>query len=448
MSIPANILIGTVGTLLTFACGFAAQVVIFRFLGKAGGGAYFLIVAANAFFASVASLGIGLGNTVFLSRRENSLGELNAASLLFTAALSIIFGAVFWFLFVRWQAVASVVLHGLEVRYVWAGILALPFILYTMCWASLMVGLNRIYDMQKLLVVTTAGKSMVDIGIVLSGGAVRELLVWFVIWAALSSLAMFLWTLRLENARLHLKISVLKKLLSFGIRGYVGRLASAVWLRLDQFWLNSLHGQAAVGLYVPAVSLTEKLWTFNKPVSNALMPRVSSAEADEARELTSRLVRHLFFLLLCVSVALAVASRWIFELYGPQALDRQALLIILLPGTIGVGLSMVISAYVIGQLKRPGLLSILAWVNAAVNIGLCYLLLPRLGVYGAAIASSFTYFFGTVVNLTLLKFWFGFKLRDVLVIRRSDFADYRRAARYVLGKLRRETEAAAMTAEQ
>ena len=85
---------------------------------------------------------------------------------------------------------------------------------------------------------------------------------------------------------------------------------------------------------------------------------------------------------------------------------------------------MITSVYFVCQLKRPGFLSFLAWINAIINIALCFVLIPRYVAVGAAMASTLTYIIGFLILLIVLKTISGLTPSMLLFIKRGDFSDY------------------------
>jgi Na+-driven multidrug efflux pump len=94
------------------------------------------------------------------------------------------------------------------------------------------------------------------------------------------------------------------------------------------------------------------------------------------------------------------------------------------------------SVYFVGVLDRGGMLSTLAWLNAIVNVVGCVILIPSMGVWGAALASAITYVLGTVVVLVLFRGMTKSRWVDLLILRRRDLADYGALIRSVTGGFR------------
>ncbi|HYY56613.1 MAG TPA: hypothetical protein VE842_04720, partial [Pyrinomonadaceae bacterium] len=73
-------------------------------------------------------------------------------------------------------------------------------------------------------------------------------------------------------------------------------------------------------------------------------------------------------------------------LFGGTYLRAAQLCRLLLPGTVITSACILLSIYFLGQLRRPGLLSIFAWLQALLNLALSLLLIPKMAETGAALA--------------------------------------------------------------
>lgn len=422
MGIAKQVGIGVATSVVTQGLGLGAFVVISRWLSPEQVGVYVLVMLVNSFVASLANLGIGLSNTVFLSRKEYTVSQVNSASIFFSVALGGLSLVIFA---LAYRVLRNGVLRGVNPTYAFVAMGLLPFSLYAMYWNAMMVGLNRIYELNKVTLIVEGTRNLADIVVVVLGYGIPGLVGVFAACQVLGCGYMLTMVAREERLSVSLDRRLLREAIAFGVRGYLGRMASMIWLRLNQFVLNAYHGADAVGLYSRAVSITEKLWTILKPVQNAVNAKISGGEREEAGQLTTRVTRHVAFLLTGFAVALFFGGELAVRLLcGVEYVAAALPLKILLVGTIAIGVAMVTSIYFVGQLKRPGLLSILAWINAVINVALCFALIPKHGAVGAALASSVTYVAGLAIELVIFSRITGYSFRHMLVIKRNDFRDY------------------------
>ena len=147
--------------------------------------------------------------------------------------------------------------------------------------------------------------------------------------------------------------------------------------------------------YRIALTLAEFLWIVPLALQNVLMHSTSNIWANNDRErinsLAARITRYtlLFTLLLAIGLA-ALAPVALPIIYPDEYLASYVPILLLLPGCIGFALARPILA--IGQGKGDLRALIASTGGAAIaNIALNTLLIPRYGMYGAAVGTSISY---------------------------------------------------------
>ena len=180
--------------------------------------------------------------------------------------------------------------------------------------------------------------------------------------------------------------------MKYALRDYPGNVADFTTLRLDQLMLGAVASNVAIGLYVIAVRLSEVTTLAADAIADALMPEVaSSASANKAELLTARSLRLAIYMHLLLLPPLWFAAPLILRLlFGQSFVPATGAFrwLLLAAGVWSCG-SIVISG--LRGFGHPGM-STLARFSAAVVTGIALLvLLPRLGITGAAIASLLGY---------------------------------------------------------
>ncbi len=223
--------------------------------------------------------------------------------------------------------------------------------------------------------------------------------VWATVLAAFAGLA---WTLvavmPLGSLVPRLQRSVLRPLLDLGLRGHVGNVVQTFNYRLDLLLVQGFLGQASVGLYFTAVALAELVWYLPNAVASALLPEVA---ASDDRTLTGRVARiTLPATIVCALGLLAVA--WpAFALLRPAYLPAVPPMAVLLVGVVALSLHKVLASDLSGR-GLPQYPSLSSTVALGITLAADLVLIPRLGILGAALASTLAYLTQTTV-LTL--FW-------------------------------------------
>ena len=170
----------------------------------------------------------------------------------------------------------------------------------------------------------------------------------------------------------------------------IAGLSMVVYMRIDQIMLASMMGDAGVGLFSAAVKISEALYFLPMAAMATVAPVLTATHRRSGAEYerqTLQVMRVLVWTALAVAAIFALFSHLIIlTLYGPAYAPAAAVLSI--HAWIGVLVSL---DYCSNQwLMNEGYLKFNMYqtlAGAAVNIALNLILIPRLGIIGAALAS-------------------------------------------------------------
>jgi len=207
-------------------------------------------------------------------------------------------------------------------------------------------------------------------------------------------------------------------------RGWLGQLSALSYLlllRLDQLILEQYRGVAAVGIYSLAAWAAELLWLVPEAL-NPLLVHSSADDRNEQRDLVSaRAVRLGLSVTTAVAVPLLVLAEPLLGLLrGGDYLPAVAPLRALLPGVVAFAPGAILAGDFIGR-GRSAWNTQASAITVAVNVALCLLWIPRLGILGAAWASTVAYTFGSAIMLWRFRRITGLSWRTLLVARPADF---------------------------
>jgi enterobacterial common antigen flippase len=203
------------------------------------------------------------------------------------------------------------------------------------------------------------------------------------------SVAAVCWQLRPEWAPSWIEF---KTSMQYGMRDYAGGLADYATLRMDQIMLSAMATNGAIGLYVMAVRLSEVTTFAGTAFADALMPEVaSSSEADRAESLLGRTLRLTIYFNVLVLAPLWLAAPWILRtLFGPGFVPATSAFRWLLVAAVIWSASAVVIRGLQG-FGHPGMTTVARFLSALITVPALIILLPRLGIEGAAIASLIGY---------------------------------------------------------
>jgi O-antigen/teichoic acid export membrane protein len=177
--------------------------------------------------------------------------------------------------------------------------------------------------------------------------------------------------------------------------------------RLDQLLLSLFVAPGELGLYVVAVTLSSTIGFFPQAMGVVTLARGSNLPPSEARQAiaTSFRLSLVWLVILCAGL-FVVAPQVIVLFFGPKFARSALACRILLPGTAFLGLRQVLYEGA-RSLGKPAVPSYAEGFGTVVTLVALYLLLPRYGFVGAAIASTLAY--GTSFVFVLV--FYGWRLQ-------------------------------------
>jgi O-antigen/teichoic acid export membrane protein len=194
-----------------------------------------------------------------------------------------------------------------------------------------------------------------------------------------------------------------RRIVSFGLRGQVGGIVGLLNLRLDFILLGAMAGPAALGVYAVASKFAELVRLPALAVTWVTYPAVArQGPARAAAEARRQLPALLAVGLVGAGVIALVAGPLLPLVYGPAFAAAVTPTRIIVAGLVAAPAGGLASGFLLGT-RRPGTNSLLLGAGLVVTVTLDALLIPRLGVTGAAIASAAAYLTTDVSLLLVLS---------------------------------------------
>ena len=403
---------------LLLPLGIGSSVLIGRTVGPTGKGSLDLIVATAALLGMILSLSLPQGITFVIAQGKairnviaSQLGLLSILlALLALVVLRLLESTGYLETFLpNWGiwVVAGVVL------YVWIELVS------KFC-AAILTGQQQIAVVNNAELLGRIAQFLILFvlaGVLYISG--RQLSVGWLFLVALSAsvlISSFLLASLHFRFQLSRDLSGLKAAMAFALPCYAANAAQFLNYKLDVFVVGFFAGKASVGRYTLAVSLAQLLWLMSNSVASVLLPKVAAtADVGASIHHTTRVTRLAFWGTAVAGIALAlVATQAIPLFYGEPFRPSVSALLWLLPGIVIFSIANVLAAYIAG-IGKPRLNLYVSGISLIITITLDFVLIPKLNIVGAAIASTVSY----SVAAFLLIFFFmretGATLRQVLV---------------------------------
>lgn len=193
-----------------------------------------------------------------------------------------------------------------------------------------------------------------------------------------------------------------RSLLNFGWKTQLANVSSYVNQSFDQLVLTLFVAPRELGLYVVAVAVSSAVGFLPQAAGIVTLAAGSNLDPRQARRVIAESFRvSLLWLLLACSLLFFAAPGLISLVFGPSFAAAALACRILLPGMIAVGLCQVLydGARALGQPLLPSYAEI---AGMAVTCASLFVLVPRYGFVGAAVASTLAYL-GSLTTMLVLS---------------------------------------------
>lgn len=183
--------------------------------------------------------------------------------------------------------------------------------------------------------------------------------------------------------------------------------------RLSYYFVVYYVDTRAVGILSVGVALTEAIWLI--PRSTALVQYVDLVHALDKNAQVAPTLRVARLSLLATGAAVLtlalLPASLLVSIFGPEFGAARPIIGALAPGVVAVAINVICSSYFagVGTYRVNNLATL---VGLGVTVPACWLLIPRLGIRGAALASSLSYVASTAYLVWAFRRATGASLRD------------------------------------
>lgn len=434
--------LNVVAQLVTIGAAGITSVAIARLLGPSGTGTLALAVTLVTLATTLFSLGLRAGIIYRVSGGGWAPGEAAHAAQI--AAL--VLGGAGALLGLGFYALTSdTLLAGVTPAMALVTFAALPFTLSWLFMAAVALSLERYETYGAILVAQPlAGLALSVVLAVAFGslGAIVGLAASHVLAAAAAAVLLRrdAPSVRGGGSRQELRAAA-----AFGLKAWGSEVLQNLNYRLDLLVLNAFALRADVGVYSVALTVTGFAWILPSALQTVLFPRTARLESEDAPtsggrthvELAAaRGTRHSVLLLAPTAVVLALVLVVVVPLlYGPRFERTVQLGLILIPGTLALGMARVLVAVTSGR-GHPIYSLYGRLIDMPVTAALYLLLIPAYGATGAAIGSTISYALTGAISLLFFLRVVRLPLRELFLPTRADVREYGRALTKARRRLR------------
>lgn len=273
-------------------------------------------------------------------------------------------------------------------------------IAFTSMWFNAMYGIGcdylRMKERSKLYVVVTTLRLALAMGLNIYFVAFLELKVLGILLGNLvTSIIFFLLLVIPILFKIGVRFSYVKckELMKFGLPLIVSELSGFIVHTSDRFFMEHYLTMSATGIYTLGYRMGSTINMFvTSPFTQIWLPRrFAIYKQPHAKETYSRVLTYYLVVSAFIGVWIAIVSRDALLVIGqPEFYDAARIVPIIVLAYIVFGLHYHVNIGIM-LAKKTKQFAIINGCNAVLNIALNFLLIPRYGMYGAAVATLFCF---------------------------------------------------------
>lgn len=420
-----NSLMNFGSNIFTIILGLVTTIIIARSLGAEGQGVFTLITLLPTMLVTFMNFGIGPATVFYTGREKYSINVIVSTNIILGLVISIlalVVGVSASFLF------KDTFFAGVPTTSLLSILLVLPFLFFNSFLQAVYQGMQNFkrYNMINL------SSKFIQVLILIAIFLIFKLsltgaLISFVIGTILPAI-FIIGYMRKDGVRFKFSeysMELTKNSFKYGYKAHLSNIVAFFNYRLDILMISFFINPLAVGIYNVAVSIAERLWIFSQPVSAALFPRISAAKTEEERNiLTTMTARNVLYLSIFFGLVFFVLSDIaVYVLFGLEYREASVVIKILLVGITLFSAERILSNDLAGR-GKPEINLYTSLFTVACNIILNFILIPKYGLYGAALATSITYSLTFILKLFIFARITKSSVKSILILKRTDIQLY------------------------
>ena len=393
---------GLGGTLLSTglaaAVGALSGIVLARTLGPVERGELATILLWPLAIGILGELGLSWAFSYYAARDESFINGLWTMGWIVSAAWGTLLAAASHLLLGRFLVLSGHAREALAFT-----IATVPLALATGLQSFLLLGVGALRAFNVVRTVSIFLYAAGVVGIALFGmESVRAYAIAWVVSQVLTFVLATAWFVISRGPRLEWRPALIRPVALYGAKTYASSLTAQMTLRLDQIVMTALGASAVLGVYVVAASVAALTFPLFTALAIVVTHRFQGEAPSGAGPGVIEYLQLTFLLGLPLSMSIAFATPWLVPaLFGSAYRGAILPAAILLAAGVFQGANAVLGngLRALGLPGRPARAEATGFI---LTIGLLFLLLPRFGATGAAVASLAAYASVTAIQLGFL----------------------------------------------
>lgn len=424
INLKKNILLGGSSRLLIMGLSFLCSWISARFLGVELKGQYSYLVTLGGFIWMVLDLGLYRSYPYLIRKNPDKLNSLLGWTILSFVLETLLLAVLGLGLLRFWNSILGFVFDPLSM------LLFIGFITLTklfMHLQSLYMGMDRIglHSLGHILNSLTC-LLLFALGYFMFQGERRLA---FILGSMLLGLTVaslfFLLAKRWGNPWRNWQPRFVLNSYKFGIRVFISSLLIMLLIRADIVLIKHFLGFSEVGIYSIGAHIVDTLQTASNVVGGFLFVKLSDTADDRAKWLLMKKMLMLFFVFISfTNLGFALLGKWVLQtFYGADFVPAYGVYLWLIPASYGLSFGSLFNNY-LNSKGFPVATIFIAGLVLVMNIGLNILLIPLLGIIGAAIATDIAYLLWFLLIIAYEQRSSGGQMLSCLAPAKTDWRDF------------------------
>ncbi|MHC4124509.1 MAG: oligosaccharide flippase family protein [Planctomycetota bacterium] len=387
-------------------------------LGTSGRGSYAICLVFAAFLSVIFMVACDTASIYFVSSKRFSISEGITYVLiygLFGSVLAIVAGLIL-------MQFPLPFLNKATATAFYLALATIPAMLFSRIFTRLLTAINQFAWFAAMQVMCELAKLSLVIVFVrfFSWGVNGALLGILTAYSIMMAGTLLLFRLKHGVTLVKPSIKCLREMFHYGVRYHVGQISNHLNFQISPIILALFATKEEVGLFAVALQITVRAMIIPDTLSVVLIPRVSKDQMGK-KKLVARCARLTSIVCGILMLILVVFAKPIVAiLFSPAFLPAVPLIRILAAGVVVRSSCKVLVPYLIGT-NRPGLVSVSVAVGTLVNLAVMLLLLPTMGLKGAALAVMISYLISSAIIAFSFSRFSNLGLAETWYQRRSDW---------------------------
>lgn len=410
MKYKRNIISNIIMHILSISIGFATSILIARGLGPTNQGEFSFYVLVFGLISSYGHFGITTSTSYFMKRSKYNENDVVNTNLSLLIVLCIIY--LFIVIILR-----NIIFSSNTIYFIVIWTFYFVSLMLSTCLMNVYMANENVYIYNRYLIVIHILKAVLICPLFFMDGI--SVVSVSIIYALLEIIKLILMILGINlKYKFNINFKLFKDELKYGIPLYLSALFLYLNYRVDQIMIKYYLNNTELGIYALSVTLAELAKMVPDSVVSAFTGKLYNCEENEKKNIVVKTIKLSFYMTVLISIIGVMCKPLITILYGSDYVRAGLSMIILLIGIPFLTIGKVSSVYFYTNGKTKIHMNI-ALMVLLLNLGLNFILIPKMGINGAALTSTLSYIFYGIIYLIFLH-RYKIPSKDIILIYKKD----------------------------